>query len=232
MVFGIIAEGKGDVVVIENVLWSITDDEDEIRVLRPEELADETDLQNQYKTMTADEFSSWTLVKEDCVKREKFHLFLEKNPLEEERKIILHLDTAECELEGYGVTRPIRAKGQEQQYCTVLRQAVINQINTWLEGRYQGQLLYAICIEEMEAWLLPLYEQKDSSTRPDPKRHLTRILDKKKATDKKFKKQYESKEKQGVRALQTFLSKNYQKKKHLTNALTYNQSLANFVESI
>lgn len=231
MVFGIIAEGKGDVAVIENVLWSITDDEDEIRVLRPEELADETDLQSKYKAMTADEFSSWILVKKDCVDREKFQLFLEENPLEEERKIILHLDTAECDLEGYDVTRPSKAKGQ-QQYCTALRQAVINQINTWLEGEYQDQLLYAICIEEMEAWLLPLYEQKDSSTRPDPKRHLTGILGKKRRVDPKFGKKYHSKKQQSPRALQAFLSKDYQKNKHLTNALRHNQSLADFVKSI
>ena len=232
MVFGIIAEGKGDVAVVEHVLWSITGDEDEIRVLRPEELADETDLQGQYQAMTADEFSSWTLVKKDCVEREKFQPLLEENPLEEERKIIIPLDTAECELEGYDVIRPTRERGQEKQYCTTLRQAVIDQINTWLENNYTNKLLYAICIEETEAWLLPLYEQKDSSTRTDPKRHLTRILDKKKATDKKFKKQYESKEKQGTRALQAFLSKDYQKRKHLTKALPYNQSLADFVESL
>jgi hypothetical protein len=232
MVFGIIAEGKGDVAVIENVLWSITGDEDEIRVLRPEELADETDLQGQYQAMTSDEYSSWIMIKKDCVEREKFQLFLEENPLEEERKIIIHLDTAECELEGYDVPRPTREKGQEKQYCTALRQAVIDQIHTWLEGNYQKQLLYAICIEEMEAWLLPLYEAKDSSMRPDPKQHLKKVLGKKKRTDSKFSKQYHSKKQQGPRALQAFLSKDYQKSKHLTKALQYNQSLADFVESI
>lgn len=232
MVFGIIAEGKGDVAVIENILWSITGDDDEVVALRSEDLADETDLQGEYKEMSPKEYSSWTLVKADCENREKFKLFLEESPVQEERIIIIHLDTAECELDGYNISRPTKTSGKEQSYCQNLRQEVIAQINTWLDDNYKDQLLYAICIEETEAWLLPLYEKKDSSIRPDPKRHLARVLEKKKNTDKKFKRKHESNAKKGTRALQEFLSKDYQKNNKLKAALSYNQSLADFVESV
>ncbi len=233
MVIGIIAEGVGDIAVLENILWLTTEEDDEIRVLRPEDVADETDLQRGiYREMIAEEFGSWTLVKADCVDGEKFKLFLEENPLQEERKIIIHLDTAECDLEGYDVVRPEKVKGEESTYCQQLRQAVIDQINTWLNDQYRDELLYAICIEETEAWLLPLYENRDSSTRPDPKARLERLLTKVKATDKKFDKRYKSAQKQGTRALQAFLSSPYRKASNLQQALPYNQSLADFVESL
>ncbi len=81
--------------------------------------------------MTADEFSSWTLVRQDCIERTKFRSFLD-SPVEREAIIIVQIDTAECELENYEVNRPEKDKN----YCTNLRNAVIDKIDEWLEGQY------------------------------------------------------------------------------------------------
>lgn len=235
MELGIIAEGLGDYAVLYNILVGILgpDLRDPI-ALRPRLQTDETEIGDaNYKAPEPENFSSWSVVANDCKEGTLFQSFLiDNNILEEERKIIIHLDTAECELEGYDVPRPTKTKGEEKEYCQQLREAVIQQINNWLNQQYEEQLLYAICIEETEAWLLPLYEKKGSSTRPDPKKHLEKLLQKKRNTDKKFKKQYESSEKQGTRALQDFLSKAYKKEKNLKAALLHNQSLADFVQSI
>lgn len=227
MQIGIIAEGKGDCAILRNILWSIL--EDEPRFLRPEFELDETDLNEQegYQSMNPAAFSSWTLVKKDCVEKVRLQSFLvDDNIFEEERAIILQLDTAECELAGYDVVRPDK---KQDSYCDDLRIAVIKQINTWLEGNYTSQLYYAICIEEMEAWLLPLYENKDSSTSADPKKRFNRIIHQKVSTDKKFKKKVD----QCRTEFETMdcYSSLFKKKKNLTKALKFNASLKAFVDS-
>ncbi|BDS15187.1 hypothetical protein [Aureispira anguillae] len=230
MRIGIIAEGRGDCAVLNNILWTILNDDDDIQFLRPEFDLDETDLQGgEYKEMTADEFSSWTLVQKDCVERSRLQSFLvDENIIDEERAIIIQIDTAECELENYDVIRPAK----DSNYCTNLRTSVINQINKWLNNQYTGQLYYAICIEEMEAWLLTLFETKDSSQYPDPKRKFHRLISKKKSSDKKFDKKTQKIAQKSDFEKMSFYAADFKKKKKLTAALKYNQSLNDFVTSL
>jgi len=230
MQIGIIAEGKGDCAVLQNILWSVLTEEDELRFLRPEFDLDETDLQDSiYKAMTEDEFSSWTLVQKDCVNQTKLQSFLvDDNIFEEERSIIIQIDTAECELKNYDVARP----SNDSDYCTNLRTAVINKINTWVNNLSTGQLYYAICIEEMEAWLLPLYESKDSSKHADPKRKFDTLIRKKRKTDKHFNKKVQAISQKSEFEKMNFYSADFRKSKKLKEALKYNQSLRNFVTSL
>ena len=230
MQIGIIAEGKGDCAVLQNILWSVLKDEDDVRFLRPEFDLDETDLQDSaYKTMTEDEFSSWTLVQKDCAHQTKLQSFLvDDNIFAEERKLIIQIDTAECELENYEVIRPTK----DANYCTNLRTAVINKINTWLSNLYSEQLYYAVCIEEMEAWLLPLYEAKDSSKHADPKRKFEALVRKKRSTDKNFNKKVQALSQKSEFEKMDFYSADFKKSKKLKNALKYNQSLSDFVISL
>ena len=230
MQIGIIAEGKGDCAVLQNILWSVLKDEDDVRFLRPEFDLDETDLQDSaYKAMTEDEFSSWTLVQKDCVNQTKLQSFLvDDNIFAEERKLIIQIDTAECELENYEVTRPKK----DANYCTNLRTAVIDKINTWLSNLYSEQLYYAVCIEEMEAWLLPLYETKDSSKYADPKRKFEALVRKKRNTDKNFNKKVQALSQKSEFEKMDFYSADFKKPKKLNNALKYNQSLNDFVEAL
>lgn len=220
---GIIAEGKGDCAVLNNILYCLLDDNSDITFLRPEFDLDETDLAGQ--EMNAEAFSSWTLVQKDCQEQHKFHSFLvDNNILQEERSIIIQIDTAECS--DYGINRPPK----DTHYCNNLRAAVINQINNWLDHQFNDLLHYAVCIEETEAWFLPIYESKDSSTSADPKQKLERILQRKRKTDKNFAKKvakctttYEEME---------FYTMPLRKRKGLKNACKYNQSLNDFILSI
>ena len=230
MQIGIIAEGKGDCAVLQNILWSVLKEEDDVRFLRPEFDLDETDLQDStYKAMTEKEFSSWTLVQKDCANQTKLQSFLvDDNDFEEERSIIIQIDTAECELENYDVARPV--KGSD--YSTKLRTAVINKINTWVDNLYAGQLYYAICIEEMEAWLLPLYESKDSSKHTDPKKKFDALISKKRRTDKNFNKKVQAISQKSDFEKMDFYAADFKKAKKLKDALKYNQSLRDFVDSL
>lgn len=230
MQIGIIAEGKGDCAVLQNILWSVLKDEDDVRFLRPEFDLDETDLQDStYKAMTEDEFSSWTLVQKDCANKIKLQSFLvDDNIFEEERSLIIQIDTAECELKNYDVVRP----NKDDNYCTNLRTAVINKINTWVNNLYAGQLYYAICIEEMEAWLLPLYESKDSSKHADPKRKFDTLIGKRRNTDKNFNKKVQAISQKSEFEKMNFYAADFKKAKRLKDALKYNQSLHDFVASL
>ena len=189
MHFGIIAEGKADQAVIINLLYGLelVESDGDYSLLRPLNTLDDTTLsKSEYQEMTADEFSSWTLVKKDCEVGEKFSEFFNDNPFGEEKYIIIQIDTAECELIGYDVLRPSK---KMDDYCSLLREKVISRIKNWLDNKgLENQLFFAICIEEMDAWVHTLYENKDTSKPIDAKRVFRKCLVQKRQRDNKFKK--------------------------------------------
>lgn len=228
MEFGIIAEGKGDCAVLQNILLGIFEnlDEEDIRFLRPEFSLDNTD-KSAYKNMSADQFSSWTLVKQDCENQTKFEAFL-NSPIAGERYIIVQIDTAECEEKGYDVQRSDKKDGN---YGKILRNEVILKINEWLNEKYENQIFYAITIEETEAWIHTLYENKDTSKPLNAKETFQKYLNKKRKADKKFNKRLQQLNNKSEFDKAEFLSKDFQKitTKKYKNTLKNNESLETFV---
>ncbi len=172
MNIGIIAEGKSDLAVISNVLkGKLAIDKSDIEFLQPELDFDETDLHNMPKR-----FSNWELVKRACIERKKLSDFFS---VDEERLIVLHMDTAEAEEKNYGVERP--PKRDNIHYSQEMRKNVIGKIDKWLGNQFSEKLFYAIAIEEIEAWVITIYTDKrgDTSKFNDPKKELNRILNRK-----------------------------------------------------
>jgi hypothetical protein len=165
MIIGVIAEGHSDRAVITNILTGLTGlGRNDIWAIRPEYSKDETDKAKDPKT-----FSTWSVVKEECEKREQIDAFL---ALEDQEFVVIHLDTAEADQ--YGIHRPDK---RQPDYGEQLRILVINKINEWLKGNISGSILYAVAIEEMEAWLLPIYEKnKNSIKSAKPKEKFIRRL--------------------------------------------------------
>lgn len=218
MVIGIIAEGREDQAVIKNILKGVAKSlniEIDVRPIRPNLKKDETDLQNNTQTI-----GTFQGVKNACEgvdgEREDFDKFFF---FEDSVFMTIQLDTAEIDIHNFEFTRP--TKDKNPNYSTELRQNVIDLINTWLENNYENPLLYAIAIEEIEAWYLTIYEKKDSSLSANPKNQLMRILNKKnikidgnnKATS------FEQK-----------VAKDFRSPKKLKEYMNYNQSLAEFVK--
>lgn len=168
MNIGIIAEGQADLAVIENILATRGIDSSQIKALRPELRVDEYDLNNP-ETSNKRIFGSWTNVMNDCKDKVVFEefFFLEANT-----HIIIQLDAAETDK--YNVTRPNNKKGET--YFIQLRLNVIDKINEWLENKYKGQLIYAIAIEEIDAWVMTIYTNKETNNATDPKNKLRYIL--------------------------------------------------------
>jgi hypothetical protein len=219
---GIIAEGPADVAVLVNILkGKLGLDRKDVLTIRPDLAYDETDLHE----MAEEQFSNWGLVLRECQDGSRIKEFLE--PFADERFIVIHIDTAEAELPGYDVKKPGR---QEEDYAGKLRQSVVEKINEWLGGEHLPHIRHAVAVEEMDAWLLPLWSShKDTAGRPDPKKDLHNALNKgNKLSDKQRKKLFNRK----PYARYHELSEPLRKLKTLVECASRNESLRLFVESL
>jgi hypothetical protein len=206
MKIGVISEGHSDRAVITNVITGITNlDRSSIEALRPIYTKDETD-RGLNKPMS---FSSWSIVKQECQNRELIDVFLS---IEGQDFVVIHLDSAECA--DYGVQRAAEK--------IKLRDLIIAQINTWIAKDLTNYILYAIAVEEIDAWLLTIYEKSDSSTSATPKEKLNKILRKKNLNSTKTYENFLT------------LSKVFSKTRDIMSekCLAYNHSLAAFYDEV
>jgi len=209
MRIGIIAEGTEDQAVIRLILKAYGMDGSDMVDIRPSLQRDATDAADP-------SIGTFQGVKNACEGKdgmrpdfERFFIFPDN------QFMVVHLDTAEIEQQNFAFTKPLK-KGNPD-YCTQLRNSVIDLINTWLDHQYSNQLLYAIAIEEIEAWCLTLYLQVDTAQSADPKSRFW-----KEANRKKIK---------GTASLAD-LCKDFSKLKKLKTYLPYNQSLKDFADSV
>ncbi len=225
MEIGIIAEGHADQFVLRNMLYAFDIEKDNIRFLRPELASDETELNNKKQKQVFDnedstrDFGSWTNVKNDCESKHPFAIFF-NSPLATEKLMIVQLDTDTCAQ--YGVQELFNPKNIND--FQALRQRVIDKIDEWLEGKYKEKILYAICIRQMDAWVLTLYanpNDKDTGLIAIPKNELNSLKTYQKVKSyKQIRRRYE------------IMSEDFSNKKKLKKAIEHNQSLKDFVNSI
>ncbi len=208
MRIGIISEGTEDQAVISNLLKGIAKElnisELEVKPIRPD-LGKSVSHLNDPLHKTIGTFQG---VKNSCSERYDFEDFFMDL---DNQFVVIHLDTAEIEKQDFIFQKPV--KEANENYCMELRNRVIELINKWLENDYQGQILYAIAIEEIEAWVLTIYEKRNSSFSADAKSRLEFVL---KMQSIDFDK----------------VTKDFKKPKKLDTFLEYNQSLNNFVVSV
>jgi len=164
MKIGVICEGHTDRAVIRNILKGLKGiDSSQIVPLRPDYSFDETDLSQ----MKADNFSNWSLVKAECENRVKIDHFLS---IEGQDFVVIHLDADRSD--EYDVPKPTK----NANYSKKMRNAIVTKINEWLSYKFQDQILYAVAIEETEAWILTIYDKMDSTKSADPKAKLKQKL--------------------------------------------------------
>jgi hypothetical protein len=219
MKVGIVAEGRGDLAVITNIIkGELNIDSSDITYLLPEYEYDQTDL----AVMNKGNFSNWTLVKHKCQNRDDLEEFLNIN---ENSFLVIHIDTAERGNTGYDVNEPKDRNADD--YCKCLRTNVILKINEWLESNFSNKIAYAISIEEIEAWVMTIYNENNTSKSTDPKTKLNQLLNKKLSKkDKSILSEKNEFKKMKI------LSSGFSNKKKLNQVKDNNKSLSLFCESL
>lgn len=224
---GIISEGAEDQGVIANILNAVAKEvgldmaEFEVKPIRPERGKSETHLNNPNNIS----IGTFQGVQNACISKEDFENFF----IDEDSKfIVVHIDTAEIDRQNFEFARP--TKENNPNYATELRAMAIVQIERWLAGEFTEQVLYAIAIEEIEAWCLTIFEKKDSIYTNNLKNKLAQYLQTNNLTYKKLKLD-PTRDKAVYFA--TFTRKyDFHKMKKLREYAQYNQSLSDFIKSV
>lgn len=148
--FGIIAEGPTDQIVIQNILVGFFDEPDlttSIRNLQP--LKDHTDQMVSK--------GGWLNVFEYC----KSQYFLDA--LIQNDYLIIQIDSDVCEQTHFDVSRRT-AEGTPKSDDLLINdirqrfeQAFIETFGQEKYDLFKNRIIYAICLEEIECWLLPIY---------------------------------------------------------------------------
>lgn len=226
MRIGIIAEGPADLAVVTNVLiGALGVSRHEVQPLRPDLYLDETDLHTQAEGR----FSNWELVRHECRAGSKIADFM-ASPIDDgPRYVVVQIDTAEAHL--YDVTRPDKPARDLAEFADLLRTRVVDQILTWLDPAWHPVTAFAVAIEEIDAWVLTVWEPgRDSVSGGDPKQRLQREWsarvsekDRRRLTALKTRSEY---------GLFDELSKDLRKPKQLQRFARDNLSLLRFIESL
>ncbi len=225
MKIGIIAEGHSDIRVIERILKGCAGiDSSDVLPLRPEDQFDETSLAE----MDEKQFSSWTCVREECQTQGRIDKFI-NSPIEGERFVIVQLDTAERG--EYDVPEPNRSHIKDwKEYSRQVRGNIIGKILEWTENKFGHRLLCAICVEELDAWLIPLYDSNipETAQKADPKKYLweqciSNLKPKEKNIIISFRRLSDRYSK---------LAESFRKSKVLKQCMKHNESLKLFCESL
>lgn len=208
MRIGLITEGRTDQAVLENILEAIFEDYNPIPI-RPDLSIDETD--RNLRSQAA--LGGLSRIKNDCEEKELFKMFFSLD-VDDEDFVIIQIDTAEIDY--FGIDRPL--KNDNENYSKELRSLAIDKIKGWLnDPNYENKIVYGISIEEIEAWILPIFENRESFLPMNPKARLKRILSRRDINSKETFENYLS------------LSKELKKTRGLDRACNLNESLELFV---
>jgi hypothetical protein len=217
---GIVAEGRGDLAVLVNILkGKLSLDFEDIQFIRPEYDRDETDVHDQDEAQRG----GWGRVKRECVERARIREFA-SHAIDDEFLVVIHIDTAEAHDKGYDVERPRR---DDPAYAEILRQRVVEKINAWLEGEGVDRVRHAVAVEETEAWVLTILSTKDTASYGDPKEQLRKHLSKT-MSDKERKRHFQLREYDQAYAL----TRPFRKPRDLEEHAKRNRSLRLFLDSL
>jgi hypothetical protein len=221
---GLIVEGRSDAAVLTNILkGKLNISKSDIQYLVPEFDYDETSLFR----MRNEQFSNWTIVKNNCRNKQKISDFIDS--FENERFIVIHIDSDTRMEVGYEVNEPINVNNVID--IETLRQNIVNKLSEWLENEFFGKIAFAIAITEIDSWILTLYADHETGLLINAKERLLRILN----DPSKFTR----KEKQKIFSLRddkfeqyNLLSQDFRKPKKLMQFQTSNVSLRLFCEDL
>ena len=142
---GLITEGITDQIIIEHLLAIYFESEElNIRILQP--LRDETDIAKQGNT------GNWLKVFEYCSSE---NLLDSLNFID---YVIIQIDTDVCEEINFGISRIEQGHIlTDAELFDKVKEKIISKFPKNLLENYLNNIVFAICINSIECWLLPLY---------------------------------------------------------------------------
>lgn len=212
--FGLIAEGVTDHAVLENILigyFDYLDLSENIRILQP--LRDVTDAHETEK------FGGWYNVFEYC-KSEEFLQAFEQNDF-----LIIQIDTDCSHEKHFDVAKEKDIFVFIEKVKNKLQNLMIQAHENDFYEKNKNRILFAIAVDEIECWLLPLYfSDKNKSATNNCIFKLNQQLSKQnlKVINPKDKKKNEYDK----------ISKSYRKQKELMRCATENPSFLDFIEQL
>lgn len=221
---GIISEGIEDQGVLITILKAFGFDSNDIIPIRPDLCKDATDLNNPDRTIGTFQGVKNACLGKDGERADLDEFFFVAN----NKNIIVHVDTAEIENHDFPFQRPVKVGNVD--YSTELRNSLIEVIKGWLGDEYDDKIIYAIAIEEIEAWVLTAFETKDTSSIGDSKGKLVKILAKNNLSCKKFKLDPTKHKKEYFEAITKKMK--FHKLNELKKHCTKNRSLSDFVSEL
>jgi hypothetical protein len=209
--FGLIAEGETDHAVLENILLGISGEDisDEITILQPD--IDET------TKGTLQEFGGWYNVFQYCLS-EDF-----RDSFQRVQYVVIQIDTDVSEHIHYDIKqtdefgKKLIPEVLVEQIKEKFEQIIVKEFGQEFLQNHQDRILFAISVDEIECWLLPLYYTDNTKSKTNNCNHKLH----QKAG--KFEKNYNEYDK---------ISKDFRKSKILMKTYQENPSLKIFVESV
>lgn len=213
-IFGFITEGYTDQIVIENILIGLLNDDD-LFVTRLQPTFDETDINS------VESHGNWHKALQYC-ESQRF-----KEAFSSVDYVIIQIDadifkTQQIPQE-YQINLPPNVSAEET--VTIIKEKIIDLIERDFYENHNQKIIFAISVDAIECWLLPIYYQNQTAKASKIAgclKSLNERLTKEEgfSIDKKLPKYYRA------------ASKKYQKHKEIVKLYALNPSLKIFVEDI
>lgn len=152
---GLIAEGVTDVTVIKYIVGRYLNNMVDISPIQPKVV-----MRAQHLHQGKMSEGGWAEVLSHC-SDETFNDFFNSNI--SNQYLIIQIDTDSCEY--YGVSH-LDANNTVKNYTTLaveIRETLLSRLSPAIRAMYESKVIFAICDDEMECWLLPLVKSTLSS---------------------------------------------------------------------
>lgn len=143
---GLICEGVSEINIITRIVLKYLGEDVVIHPIEPE-----TKTENGFLVQSG--YGGWQQVLSHC-NDEKVEEILEYNDY-----LIIQIDTDTCSQPGYDVNL-LDAQGVQKTPDVLyidIKDRIQKNISPEVLNKYDGRIIFAICMNEIECWLLPLY---------------------------------------------------------------------------
>lgn len=145
---GLIAEGVTDVTAIKHIVGRYLDNSVDISPIQPKVIMRSGQLKQEEMSE-----GGWAEVLSHCTDVTFTDFF---NSNESNQYIIIQIDTDSCA--HYGVN-PLDVNNAKKEYSVLameIQEVLLSRLSPEIRARYDSKVIFAICGDEMECWLLPL----------------------------------------------------------------------------